>query len=134
MSEPKDYSFSKQDKLRISAYDLLYKLGATANYTGFFYTAYAIVLCVERQERLLLVTKRVYPDVAKQYGTNWRAVERSIRTVVSVVWERNPALLERLACRPLTEKPRNAQFLSILSAALLGGQLNAQSNPAASPA
>ena len=54
-------------------YDLLYHLGVTANYTGFFHTAYAVSLCAEQPDRLLLVTKWLYPEVAKQYGTNWKA-------------------------------------------------------------
>ena len=58
---------------------MLCRLGATANYRGFSYTAYAVLLCVQQQDRLLLVTKWLYPDVAKRYGTNWKAVERNIR-------------------------------------------------------
>lgn len=46
-------------------YDLLYRLGVTANYTGFFHTAYAVSLCIGRPDRLLLVTKWLYPEVAK---------------------------------------------------------------------
>ncbi|MCI9479680.1 MAG: hypothetical protein HFI21_11815 [Lachnospiraceae bacterium] len=61
-------------------YDLLYSLGVTANYTGFFHMASAIALCREQPGRLLLVTKCLYPEVAKQYNTNWKAVERNIRT------------------------------------------------------
>ena len=53
-------------------YDLLYRLGVTANYTGFFHTAYAVSLCIGRPDRLLLVTKWLYPEVAKQYLTNGR--------------------------------------------------------------
>ena len=67
------------------AYHLLYRLGATANYTGFSYLVRALQLCAEEPERLLLVTKWLYPDVAKQYGTNWKAVERDIRTVGRVI-------------------------------------------------
>lgn len=37
--------------------DLLYRLGVTANYTGFFYTACAVRLCIEQLKRLLLVMK-----------------------------------------------------------------------------
>ena len=37
--------------------DLLYQLGISANYKGFLHTAYAVSLCVEQQDRLLLVTK-----------------------------------------------------------------------------
>ena len=55
------------------AYHLLHRLGATANYTGFSYLVRALQLCAEEPERLLLVTKWLYPDVAKQYGTNWKA-------------------------------------------------------------
>ena len=86
---------------------MLCRLGATANYRGFSYTAYAVLLCVQQQDRLLLVTKWLYPDVAKRYGTNWKAVER------------NRAMLEGLARRPLLQRPCAAQFLSILSNSLL---------------
>ena len=101
-------------------YDLLYRLGVTANYTGFFHTAYAVSLCAERSDRLLLVTKWLYPEVARQYKTNWKAVERNIRTVGSIIWRENRPLLERLAHRPLSQQPRNAQLLAILAASLDG--------------
>ena len=47
-------------------YELLYRLGVTANYTGFFHTACAVSLCMEQPERLVLVTKWLYPAVAEQ--------------------------------------------------------------------
>lgn len=102
------------------AYGLLYRLGVTANYTGFFYTAYAAALCVEEPKRLLLVTKWLYPEVAKQYHTQWKTVERNIRLVGDIIWRENRPFLERLACRPLEQKPRNAQLLAILAASLNG--------------
>lgn len=100
------------------ACELLRRLGATANYKGFSYTAYAAALCAERPELLLLVTKRLYPEVAKQYKTTWKAVERNIRTVIEIVWTRNPALLERIADSALEKRPRSAQFLAIVAAGL----------------
>ncbi len=66
-------------------YDLLHRLGVTVNYTGFFQTAYAVYLIMENPKRLLLVTKWLYPEVAKQYKTNWKAVERNIRTAGSII-------------------------------------------------
>lgn len=104
---------------RLEVYDLLYRLGVTANYTGFFHTAYAVSLCVEQPDRLLLVTKWLYPEVAKQYDTNWKAVERNIRTVSCIIWRENRHMLEELAHRRLDQKPRNAQILAILSSSLL---------------
>ncbi len=90
----------------------------TANYTGFFQLAYAVSLCVEQPDRLLLVTKWVYPEVAKRYKTNWRAVERDIRTVNDIIWREGRPLLEELAHRHLEQKPSNAQMLAILTSSL----------------
>ena len=95
-------------------FDLLYRLGISANYTGFFQTARAVELCRAEPERLLLVTKRVYPEVARRCGTSWSAVERNIRTACGLAWKNNRDLLEELAHKPLPQKPRNAQFLAIL--------------------
>lgn len=100
-------------------YDLLYRLGVTANYTGFFHTAYALYLAVQQPERLLLVTKSLYPAVASRYRTNWKSVERNIRTVGAIIWQQNRPLLEALARRPLPRKPSSASLLAILSHGLL---------------
>ena len=88
-------------------YDLLYRLGVTANYTGFFHTAYAVSLCMRQPDRLLLVTKWLYPEVAKRHKTNWKAVERE-----------NRFLLEQLAGKPLAQRPCTSQLLAILSSAI----------------
>ena len=95
------------------AHDLLHRLGVTANYKGYSYTAYALALCTEQPDMLLLVTKCLYPAVAKRYQTTWKAVERDIRTVIGVAWARNPLLLGQIADCPLEERPRCAQFLAM---------------------
>lgn len=100
-------------------YDLLYRLGVTANHTGFFHTSYAVYLAMQQPDRLLLVTKWLYPEVAKRYGTNWKAVERNIRTTNCTIWREGRPLLEELAHRHLEHKPRNAQLIAILSSSLL---------------
>ena len=83
------------------AYHLLHRLGATANYTGFSYLVRALQLCAEEPERLLLVTKWLYPDVAKQYGTNWKAVERNIRTPGTLPKAVYGATARNPACQPV---------------------------------
>ena len=95
-------------------FGLLYWLGITANYTGFFQTAYAVELCRAEPKRLLLITKMVYPEVARQCGTSCGAVERNIRTVCGIAWKNNRRLLEQLANRPFSKRPKNTQFLTIL--------------------
>lgn len=99
--------------------DLLCQLGIYPHYKGFFHTTYAVSLCMEQQDRLLLVTKWLYPDVAKKYGTNWKAVERNIRTASAIAWKRNRPLLESLAKRHLDSRLCSAEFLALIFRAVL---------------
>lgn len=94
---------------------LLRSLGVSATYNGFPQTAYAVQLSIRDPDRLRLITKQIYLDVAGRYDTTWTAVERNMRTVVAAAWENDPLLLRELAGARLSHKPTNGQFLSILS-------------------
>ena len=98
-----------------NAYDLLYQLGLTATCISFFYTSYAIWLAAKEPERLTLVSKWLYPDVASHYKTNWKVIESALRRVITRVWKKHPDLLSEWAEQPLSEKPKPAQFIAILS-------------------
>lgn len=111
-----------EKEIMYDAFALLRRLGITANYEGFFHAAYSVVLAKQQPDRLLLVTKWLYPDVAKKYGTTWQCVERNIRTVIALAWERNPTYMQQLAGYPMIQKPRVGQFISILTGALLQDQ------------
>ena len=63
-----------------AVHELLCSLGVTANYAGFFHLSFAVYLALQKPERLLFVTKRLYPEVAKHHSTSWHCVERNIRT------------------------------------------------------
>lgn len=113
-----------------AAYSLLHRLGVTENYKGFRYAAYAAALCALEEERLLLVTKLLYPDVARRFGTTWKAVERNLRTVSDIAWTQNRDYLAYLSQSPLVQKPQCAQFLSILALALRPSKAaNSKDNP-----
>ncbi len=74
--------------------ELMERLGITLNYKGFYYAVYAVCLVAEKPERSLLVTKWLYPEVARHYETTVNAVERDIRTVVGIIWRENRKALE----------------------------------------
>ena len=96
-------------------YALLYRLGLTANSVMFFHTAYAVWLCVQQPDRLTLVTKWLYPEVARYYGTTAAAVERSIRRAANTVLTQSfPRFTVVIGYIP-TVRPRTAQFLSLLA-------------------
>ena len=97
---------------------LLLRLGATKNYVGFRYIVDAIRLSLEDSQRLLLITKHIYPAVAAHYHTKWMCVEKNIRTIVDVIWRTNPSLLQQIAGYHLKEKPSASQFIAILTAYL----------------
>ena len=90
----------------------------------FLYLISAVEMCLADEECLHLVTKQVYPQVARQYKTNWRAVERNMRKAGEIAWLRQQAYLEELARGPLKQRPSNAQLLAILTMArrLAGGE------------
>lgn len=104
-----------EDHCMPGIHQILRNLGISSSYNGFPQTAYAIQLAIDDSDRLRLITKHIYPDVASYYSTTWSAVERNIRTVVTVAWKNDPLLLEELAGARLPHKPTNSQFLSILS-------------------
>ena len=95
-------------------YTLLMKLGVTPNYAGFFQTAFALELVRQDPDVLQMVTKCLYPAVARQFGTSWKAVERNIRSAALTAWRCNPELVSQLAGYPLTDRPKPAQFMAIL--------------------
>lgn len=52
---------------------------------GTWYLASAIAYTAKTGRPLMMMTKELYPEVAKQYGTTGNAVERGIRVVVHQV-------------------------------------------------
>lgn len=108
----------KDDELLTLIYDLLYRLGLTANYTGFFHTAYAVLLTCREPDRLRLATKWLYPEVADHYGTTWTAVERNIRYSIGLLWAEHPNRLSKLTGNIIAKRPTPAKFIALLSANL----------------
>ena len=100
--------------------ELMERLGITLNYKGFYYAVYAVRLAAEKPERLLLVTKWLYPEVARYYETTVNAVERDIRTVVGIIWRENRKALEEIFRCRITAKPTVSQFLAMITSYLLG--------------
>lgn len=98
---------------------LIRSLGIGATYRGYRYLNYGIKLCLENEDYLLSVSKLLYPQIAKHYHTTSYSVERNIRTVINVCWDRgNRKLLQEIALRPMSIRPASSEFLDILTAYL----------------
>ena len=103
-------------------YDLLYQLGVIANCSGFFYTTFSVWLAVREPERLTLVTKWLYLDVARHYDSSVDAVGKGISRVITEAWDNKPELLSNWARNALTEKPKPSEFIAILAAKITDDQ------------
>lgn len=94
---------------------LVRTLGIGATYRGYRYLNYGIQLCMQDENYLLSVSKLLYPQIAKEYQATSSSVERDIRTVINVCWEKgNRQLLEEISLRPLSARPTSSVFLDIL--------------------
>lgn len=94
--------------------NILIQLGITPNYTSFYQLNFALELACQDPDSLLLITKLLYPAVAKEFNTTWKAVEHNFRSAINMAWSRNPSLISQIAGYPLPAKPKTAQFIAIL--------------------
>ena len=111
MNVQKNFS-SEQNFSDIYRFFLL--LGITPNYLGFYQAAYAVAICMKEPERLISVTKSIYPDVAKYFRTSAGSVERNIRTVARISWDSHSKVLSNLSSESLQKQPTVSQFLSLI--------------------
>ena len=65
------------------------------------------------------ITKVLYPDIAKKFGTTAPRVERAIRHAIEVAWGRgNQDLIENLFGYTVSSdkgKPTNSEFIALLA-------------------
>lgn len=91
------------------------KLGVEPSTLGFRYLIKAIEICYEDSDVLYSggITKHLYPNIAKEFGTTYSRVERAIRYSVERMHDTNPKASEILIFPPsvLTGKYTNSQFI-----------------------
>ncbi|MFR4627453.1 MAG: sporulation initiation factor Spo0A C-terminal domain-containing protein [Dorea formicigenerans] len=76
----------------VSAQDieqLLRTLGASPVYAGFTPAVTALQYVLADQQLLTSLTTRLYPKVAESCEIALPCVERNIRTMIAVIWEKN---------------------------------------------
>lgn len=94
---------------------VLASLGIPSSYIGVKQTAYAVGLAIENPDNLNLVTKCLYPDVARYYHTTPSSIERNIRTIVQILWRNDPDSLGKMAGYELKQRPTSSQFIAIIA-------------------
>lgn len=112
----------EKQNLTAASAELLRDLGISAQLKGYHYLLEAVSATVQNGGELQMVTKCLYPAIAKRYSTTAARVERSIRHAVETGWSRgDPELLRAcFGCSIVPDtRPTNSQFIAGLAWHLL---------------
>lgn len=90
---------------------LLRELGISAQSKGFRYLEACLGRMNGSEELRGSLTKVVYPDVARRFGTNPCNVERSIRSAIVAAWDQPGFLLQN---QLFFRRPTNGEFLTVV--------------------
>lgn len=74
--------------LESKAADFLVRLGVRPNLKGYQYLLTSVKICLKDKGELDGITKRLYPSVAKRYGTTADKVEHAIRYAIQAAWKK----------------------------------------------
>lgn len=95
------------------------ELGIPAHLRGYQFLWSAVLMCVQDMELVGSVTKLLYPDLARMYGTTAQKIERAIRNAIEVSWERgNSDIFEELfGYRNTSEysRPTNSEYIATVA-------------------
>ncbi|MCI2106171.1 MAG: sporulation transcription factor Spo0A [Intestinimonas sp.] len=98
---------------------IIHEIGVPAHIKGYQYLREAIIMTVEDMDVINAVTKVLYPEVAKKFGTTASRVERAIRHAIEVAWDRGD--LETLqkyfgyTVSNAKGKPTNSEFIAMIA-------------------
>jgi two-component system response regulator (stage 0 sporulation protein A) len=105
----------------------LQKLGMTCNLKGYRYVRTAIAMVFEDVRLLGLITKELYPNIAKLNGTTSSRVERAIRHAIETAWNKgNRTFVDSLFKGTISynkSKPTNSEFIALLADELKLGNI-----------
>lgn len=91
-------------------------LGASRDYMGTKFLEVILDLTAENEESLTNISKLLYAECAKICNTSAYCIERDIRTIVKLIWDRgNRTLLEEIAGKKLEKCPSNGEFICYMT-------------------
>lgn len=98
-------------------------VGIPAHIKGYQYLRDGIKLVVENSQKINSITKYLYPEIAKRFGTTSSKVERAIRHAIEVAWNRgkieNINNLFGTKIYTANEKPTNGEFIALIADKML---------------
>jgi two-component system response regulator (stage 0 sporulation protein A) len=121
---------NNSDNVHARVTQIMRDVGVPAHIKGYQYMRDAILMAIKDREIISAVTKRLYPELAKNYKTTPSRVERAIRHAIEVAWNRGrvDTINELFGYTINTRKgkPTNSEFIAMVADTLrLSGQQTA---------
>ena len=105
----------KSDDIKVYVTAMMLEMGMPAHLRGYHYLREAILLSRENMELVGSVTKLLYPEIAKKFQSTNVKVERAIRSIIEIGWERgNEKLFEEIFGYSRIHgkaRPTNSEFI-----------------------
>ena len=99
--------------------NIIHEIGVPAHIKGYQYLREAIINAVNDMDVINAITKVLYPQVAKTFGTTPSRVERAIRHAIEVAWDRGDLdTLQRFFGYTVSNtkgKPTNSEFIALIA-------------------
>lgn len=109
----------REQNLEAVVTDVIHEIGVPAHIKGYQYLREAIILTINDMDVINAVTKVLYPEVAKKFGTTPSRVERAIRHAIEVAWDRGDLeTLQRFFGYTVSNvkgKPTNSEFIAMIA-------------------
>lgn len=117
--QPDSTTKINQRQLDTTITAIIKEIGVPAHIKGYSYLREAIQMVYYDIELLGSVTKILYPEIAKKFGTTPSRVERAIRHAIEVAWNRgNYESISQLfgyTVHHLKSKPTNSEFIAMIA-------------------
>ena len=98
---------------------IIHEIGVPAHIKGYQYLREAIMIAVGDMDVINAITKVLYPQVAKTFGTTPSRVERAIRHAIEVAWDRGDLdTLQKFFGYTVSNtkgKPTNSEFIALIA-------------------
>ena len=112
-------TLQRQNAIETMVTSVIHEIGVPAHIKGYQYLRQASMIAVDDMDVINAITKVLYPQVAKAFGTTPSRVERAIRHAIEVAWDRGD--LETLqkyfgyTVSTAKGKPTNSEFIALIA-------------------
>ena len=110
---------ARSSDMEVEVTNIIHDVGVPAHIKGYSLLRQGIIKVINEPEVITLVTKRLYPELAKENKTTASRVERAIRHAIEVAWDRGNVEVMNdyfgYTISNMRGKPTNSEFIAMVS-------------------